>query len=430
MLYSVQIAGANVSDFITEISDIPFIVRNDDYSIVSDTVKMKMSFTFDGVPTINDDVLIYSASTLLYNGVITEKKQLVQSKEWEYVVQNSLQYAFDVKDYKMVATDFEEYVNPYLESKTIFGKSPTHTNDRWISATNLIKAIFNRIGITLDTTLLQYKLKTLKGYSFSHPGSGSAYPTVEEVPDLLVGYDNLYFWMPMLWGIGQQKIFTKNEIDENYSDNGEEGNLGQYVVSLNKVLNRLSQMFGLVFIPKDASSYYIVHNDTIPTLNTNSDMYEENKIKPKYSGITMEYKHLYHPFPSPEYRYSYYPFFPGNPNTFWLEPNNQGVAFIGTFSKPYSNPETTINWINFFYPFELFPSFANICRLILPRVDTKNTIIDYLMLSNVGEGVEYESENQINTNYYSSVNENYINIKNNSGRIPYSHIKRKTYTLG
>lgn len=426
---SSSLSGAyvDVSDFITHISDIPYITRNDDYTIVSDYVKIKQSNTYTSYQfDIGNPVLIWSGSQLLYNGVISEKNILYDSYEYEYLIENSLLTSFNLKKYKVTSDDFEPSLTPYRQQKTIYGKAPV---GYWINAYDVVNAIFDKVGVSLDTTYLQYHGEYVKGYEFIHTPNPSTLSHTESL--MTIGTDTLYFWEPMIYGIGQQNIQQRGQIQNSPA-------LMEQTISLFDLLGYLSSLLSLVFIPKAQTEYYIVSRGDVPTFSNNFEMfYEEKKIDKKYEGATLSYYHLncYGTglfTMDPNRAYAFFPFMPCLFQTyFWWVAASDGFApYSRQYSTTYGEGEGKIDWVNHLIPFELLPyaGEGNILRMILPRIDTEFTIISNLFKYNLGDALEKTHKNLLDTNFYSTIINNYITIAD-SDTIPYSTIQTKEFTI-
>ena len=66
--------------------------------------------------------------------------------------------------------------------------------------------------------------------------------------------------------------------------------------------------------------------------------------------------------------------------------------------------------------------------MILPRIDTEFTIISNLFKYNLGDALEKTHKNLLDTNFYSSIINNYITITD-SDTIPYSTIQIKEFIV-
>ena len=423
----------DVSDWVTNLSEIPYITRNNDYTIVSDYVKLNLSQAYPkgNIFKLNDSVLIWSGSQLLYNGIIKGKNTLYDDLKYEYVVNNSLIESFDLKNIQFTYDEMNDYLTPYKQTKTIYAKVPAYGNDRWVQAHDLIYAIFDKIGITLDTTYVYYHLMNVRGFQYSVTTLNPPYLTHSDI-DLLIGTDTLFFWIPMLYGINQVGMHQYGVIQNSET-------LMENVPTLYEVLVKLCSLLGIVFIPKTSTSYYIVSRyDDVPTRNNNyEEHYEQNYIAPKYKNFNMTYEtlsagSLTAPPNDPNRLYVWYPFLPNAAGfPFWLA--GSYTSYTKNFSTDwYDTGGSKIEWFSHFIPFEILPDFtgySNTLRMIMPRVDVQNNINVNLFKYYAGNCTEEIYENLIDTGFYSELIENYIDINTLNGRNPFSKIKLRTYTV-
>ena len=441
MPFKIEIKAADtnwydVSDFITDVADLPYITRNDDYTLVHDYVNIKQSFAYTTKQFAKgDQVLIWSGSQLLFNGVIADKKSNQGNFEHQYKLEDSLIRKFKLGNYKLRTSDMAEFINPYTVQKTILTKVPTHTADRWINVYDLMYAIFNRIGMTVDTTYLFYHGMQCNGYNFTYVPNAF----VQSYEDVLtIGTDTLWLWVPMMYGMNQNYIWSQNYIDTH-------PDLIDLTPSIYDVLSFLQSILNVVFIPKSATEYYIISNtSTVPVKDANFDAdYEYNTLEPKYAALSLKHKNFdntdtYYPFEENK-RFSYFPFFPNlSANArCWLEENSIGgqegwPTYFSEYRSGYGSlgkEKNEITIMNFFMLFELLPygGMGNLIRIPFPQVNTKQTILKNIFDANLGVGSEIIYENLINTEYHSKVNENYIQIDSLGGKIPSSKIKITTF---
>lgn len=419
----------DVSKYVIDEIVVPYTIRNDDYTLVSDYMDITLTQTYASQSfNIDDYIKISSGSNVLYKGQITSKTYIPSELNYKYEIENNLIKANDLKRYKMLWSEMSSSISPYLQQKTIYGKLPLRY---WINAYDLVKAIFSKVGITLDTTHLMYQLRNMKLMEYHYVSTGSQVYHTEETR--LIGTDQLFFYEPMLWGINQKLIYTRDEVEGSAT-------LRENVITLYDMLSYLSSILRLTFYQKSDTEYYVVSKVDIPVRNNNVEEYYIETIEaPNAKGLKMSYTMLDGRTQTPnnlEYRYSYYPFLPGNPSNlkFWIETVNLTSNYVQSYETDYENGEKNIDWYHHFILFEILPDFTglgNTIRMIPPRVDsgTNATLIKNIFDYNIGKCYTKEYESQVETGLYSSVNENYITIDMIDGRNPYSTIKIKTYIV-
>ena len=424
----------DVSDYIIDLGDTPFIARNDDYTRVDDYVDIKQSFTYGFQFDTNDQVLIWSGSTLLFNGVISEKKVDNEKFQYKYRVQDSLVKKLKLSSYQMTLTDMETYINTYAVSKTIYGKVPTNTLDKWIGVYDVIYAIMDKIGVTLDTSLLFYHGQQAWGWEFANPGSTGQIAATGSL--LQIGTDTLYFWVPMLYCANQEKIWTANYIDIKPVLKAE-------APSIYDVLSLLQGMLGIIFVPKSETEYYVIsHTTGLPTRSPNYEFSAENtEDKPKYDGATLSYKAFYYTNTlHPEWQFSHLPFMPNTEPTDlpYLQeefPVKYGYThYVGDYNSQYGSlgkSKTELDWYNHLLIFEILPYYtgSHILRIPNATVGSKLTILQNSFNAALGFNYETVYENLLDTGYYSRLNENYQTIDITSGKVPSSKFLIKEFDI-
>ena len=113
----------DISDYVTECSDIPFIDRNRDYSIRAKQITMTLSDTVTYVPGPSDKIKIEYSGTIVYIGRVKQAKHIRVDRVYEVEVLNRL---LDLKNY---VVDFDTLQADLMYNNKESGSEQSYTVD-------------------------------------------------------------------------------------------------------------------------------------------------------------------------------------------------------------------------------------------------------------------------------------------------------------
>ena len=439
MSYTLILDGLDVTDYVTDLSEVQFYARNEDYVPINDDMDFKLSNSylreFPGTVFENNaPVLIYSESVLLFNGFIVENTHLVDEFEYKYIAEQKIQ---GLKEYLLSIDDMWTEVSESSDDKTVYGFPSTR---QFITVDNLIDAIFSKIGLSVD-----YTYKTSENvYSVPYLSGSLVMPVLAHPPDHVVFQESaksfvpgdLYLFLPQLMCLNQEGIYTKEQID------GDE-TLRANRVTLYDLLNKLLMITGYTMIPKDSTSYYAANDRTNPTRNVNFEtQYELYYTLSETNGVTNEYL-------VPWRQYSNYAFYTFMRVVSTVQPPPTGVVYgygiwyespglsgdvINHVSSYYNNAEgedSEVKWYNHLIFWELpdYAGYGSHANIIMPSFfGGTSGLFNRTLMAKMGNATTQEYENLVNTEKVSAVS-NYIKIDNTHNGETYSAIKTTSYEL-
>jgi len=420
----------DVSNYITEISEFPYYARNYDYSLVIDDMDFKLSSNYlDIYPSVffdnGDNILIYSASVLLFNGLISKTEYMIDSREYSFNADHRL---VKFKEYLMSSADMSGSLIPFRTSKEIyFGLGPPN----FIKFDNLYSASFSRLGLNLDWTYRGANEIFTNVPYLSSSYSASNYPLYfeESTKNMILG--DLYAFIPQLYCLNQDYVLTDFEIYKNR-------NYTSKRITLYDFISRLNKISGYIFIPKDSSSYYVVNSRYKPTRNVNTETDYSEWFETKFKwGISSKYIIPYRVTKPEVEAFSGFPFMPNRPGEtgkwyYWDGSGNDDnkLEYVTSYYNLIDENDPDVDWLNHLMFFNFTETGStNAVNLVLPGFQhSTDGLLTRPLFATMGNGYYQEWENIINTEKVASV-ENYIEINRIGGGKIVSKIKTAEYTI-
>lgn len=432
----------NVSDYLTDLSEIPYYARNYDYSPISDDIQFKLSnsyltefpnTTFD----IDDKVLIYSSSVLLFNGNISKQKFDPKTLQFEYQAADVLQR---LKTIRLGHDQFPE-ASSSADDMVIYNYAKTVP---MIKIDTLFTAMFNKIGLTLDYTYKTDEIITGCPYlsgSWAFTSNPLQVTWTEETKN--ISLSDLYLYVYQLYSVNQDFPVYWNGLYDQDTESKR--------ITLFDLLQKINNLTGYVFIPKDATSYYVTNVRTSPSRSPNyeldADLYTEKGETGTKVSYYVPFRSVNSPVPPalpPNQAWGWYDFIPWRTNYggHWYvtaaagnsDPTHNMKLFESSVGNVVYQDTPTIEWYNHLIFWELpsadlpNPAWQHTCNIFMPSLKNGiNGLLNRPSISIVGEAYIVNYENLINTEKVAAV-ENYISIDRTDGGKVTSTIKLATYT--
>lgn len=452
MAYSLQIVKDgttyDVSNYITDISDISYYVRNQDYTVVSDDINFGLSRNYaDIYPLIQfepqDSVYIYSASVMLFNGIITQIYYDVEKLIWNIDASDKIK---DLKNYKLAYTDklgpSSLYTNISASAEDIYVYNYSSFSRQFVKIDDVISAIFAEIGFTLDWTYRGnetiYNVKYKSGsYHDPYQTNHFSWVSVDDANKDFVIQQDLYLFVKQFFCLNQPYVYKPETVNFN-------GELRDNRPNLFDVLNQLNIITGYTYIPKDSTTYYVSNIRENPIRNINYDTEYKEYTEVKFAkGAKIDYVVPYytqHSNPPESGRWTFYrfvPFVPGWENG-WYEVDysedslpKQSVEYKTGYFNLADNDDSDIPWMNHLIFFN-FPSRGGSdhhLNILMPNLwNGTDSLVFRALVPNMGESYTQEYENLVNTEKKTAL-ENIIKINQSGDGISVSKIKIIEHTF-
>ena len=249
----------DLSPNISDIKDVPYFVRNPDYTIVTDGYDFNVAITSPYISSlnINTQILFYSSSVLIHNGKIQLMEYLYDKKEYKVTVQHAMQ---DLNLYKYNKDNVDTYLSGNYKAYTLNGQT-----NYLVKHNDIITACFNTAGYSLDWSKFTTESKHVH-YTYGTDISASS--------DLVgtASANNVWYLPEAMYCLNQAGVYSPLWLKYISGDanNGWQAANDAYssMPSLFEMVNILSSMFGYNYIPKDSGSFYII-NYTSASINMN-----------------------------------------------------------------------------------------------------------------------------------------------------------------
>lgn len=256
----------DISDYITASDPVPFITRNRDYSLRSESMNLSIAITlqdesgFDSVFdfTVDDKFRIYDGSKLIFAGYVEHSRYDYKSDTWEITIADNLLKLDKVLiDYNTLhalfaaGTNWYEYTASDYQSHGIVGIL-------W-----MMKCMFQAAGLTLDVSEIE---DTVLFTSYIN----SQYVDIT--------YKDYFTYDAAIWNIGQNVAVHYSILDStdyNYNANKP---------SCWEVIQDLFSYFSLVIIRTDVDSFKAVAKTTNYSI-ANADYFKRTMEKVKVDGL-------------------------------------------------------------------------------------------------------------------------------------------------
>lgn len=387
----------DISSYITNIGDIPYIVRNPDYTIVADSCDFRLSGAYLSSSNLVEGthIYIYSGSKLILNGRVSEKLYDYEKREYKVTVSNAL---LDLTANLNHKARMNSFIAPLCEINL-----PVHNYlySDIIRHNNLITAHFSASGFKLDwDTYYVPQTRSMAIAATIDLEQTALYTTFRDTTE-----DDIYYNTDAMYCINQAKVWSPQWLGYNDGDTGSTApNTAEAANMLSSfdIVNILSSMTGYNYIPKDTGSYYVVSSVLFSNPNpiiSYDDYYEyeEKLYKPK-TGCKVNYTTLaldlstyfnfgrWYPW---GYQQAFYHFFDYEYNKrVQLEgrDDNLGQNSYATGSNP-----TSLKWYNHLVPLYIetkIYEFLGFVAFLFPDVRTDDTIIQYQRQNAVYGGTE------------------------------------------
>lgn len=299
--YSVKFKSGSIvydiSDYVSDIKDVPYMMRNPDYTLIFDGYDISIPATYTNITKIEEDVrvLVYSGSVLIHNGKVKNKTYDWDKREYKVEVEHAMKDLDRVVNRKSTLNSF---IAPFTQSITV----NTKTN-KLIKHNDLITAYFSASGYNLDWS--QYYVSTSMNLI-----STTGYLNDANWNNILINYtpDQIYYLPEAVYCLNQSAVKSVYNIENSVTWAIDPDNLGSIIWTINpnresiekmvstlEVVNILSSMYGYNYIPKDSGSFYVVASafDTndISIPDDEKFVYDE-KIYKGQSGVKVSFTSL------------------------------------------------------------------------------------------------------------------------------------------
>jgi hypothetical protein len=227
--YSIKYKSASVdvdiSSYVTDIGDVPYLVRNPDFTIVADGYDMKMSSTYTGITNIEENVsvLVYSGSVLIHNGKVEDKTYDYGKREYKIKVRNALTDLQDVENSRRrMGNIYNHYTQSVNFTYTFQEEPPLSQNHNLILHNDIIRACFSASGYSLDWTQY-YETRSLNMYATYGFGTaqqgGIFYPTASwEYVMVNTEPENVWYLPGAIYCLNQPKVWSPQWLEYNNGD--------------------------------------------------------------------------------------------------------------------------------------------------------------------------------------------------------------------
>jgi hypothetical protein len=380
----------DISDYVHDIKDVPFMIRNPDYTLIFDGYDITVSSAYTNITNIeeNTQVFVYSGSTLIHNGRVEEKTYDWDKRTYKLKIQHALK---DLDKMENSRRKLNSFIAPLTQSVTV----NTQTN-YLIKHNDLITAHFSASGYKLDWSTYyvstSINLISTKGYNTSANWT-------HVIPNYRA--DQLYYVPGAMYNINQPKVWSPLWLEYNngnITDTSPNTGGAENMLSSLEVVNILSSMYGYNYITKDTGSFYVVATafDSIDiTVPDNEKFtYEEKKYKGEtgvsvgfssltlWTGIYYTNQSVNRWFPT-NTSMQYYT--TDTPELNGLE--NDGASQPVVYNNSYStgSKAKSLKWYNHLVPVAVVDDLA---YLIYPSVVGTDTIIKLQRDSTLSSGTE------------------------------------------
>jgi hypothetical protein len=380
----------DISDYVSDIKDVPFMMRNPDYTVIFDGYKISIPSTYINITQIVEDVrmFVYSGSVLIHNGKVKSKKYDWDKRVYKIEVEHALK---DLDNMENSRRKLNSFIAPLTQSVIV----NTQTN-YLIKHNDLITAHFSASGYNLDWSTYyvstSINLTATTGYSVSVNWN-----------HVMVNYrtDQLYYLPGAMYNLNQPKVWSPqwNEYNNgNINDTSPNTAGAENMVSSLEVVNILSSMYGYNYIPKDTGSFYVVSTafDLIDISIPDNEKftYEENKYKGAtgvsvgfssltlWTGVNFINQSVNRWFPT-NASMQYYTTDTATLNGLDTDSALQPVVYANSYST--GSKAKSLKWYNHLVPIAVFSGEAH---LIYPSVVGTDTIVKLQKIGTLSSGTE------------------------------------------
>lgn len=407
MPYSLKINGIDRSDNVISIKEIPYTQRNPDYSLIFDYVDFELTSVNLPVINVDDTVLIYQDSTLLFNGKVDSVN---------YNDENSF---YDVSARHVLSSLENIDVLDYTWDAEVYSREQTlniNTRDaRVIQIQDVIEALLHRAG-NYDIDRFYMEGSQSLGVRNTIDSAFAGDPLYFD--NVSCSLDQMYFIREQMRCMGQDGIYSWDECLNHRED----------ATKLSTLLNLVCSFADIVIYPKDETTFYITNNHTTGSFSVNQTyVKDEKKIERKNYGYSMRtftaiphdrnnpYIDIY--FPANYNRKIYNEGEKNISNYQYLRPGDPDLVY-GTVS-----PQTSVSTVNHFTPIKIDMVLSK-PNPLLASADPYNCIYKPAIKEIYFNRIETTTQTEIKTTKR-TYDENLINIEEGN-RV--STIKTIVYT--
>jgi hypothetical protein len=257
-------AWVDISDYVESISEIPTSLRNRDFTLKSERLRLSIASTIRDVRGVDyefsedEKFAVYVDDVLKFQGIVENSEYLYRDMTFDIELRHTITLLETVKmDYATLHTEISSGTNWYEYTQ------PDYYDKSVVGFLWLLKCIFSVAGFTLDTTEIDDEVLFT---SRIIDESNESYPLID------ITYQDLFMWEVHIWCLGQQEAIDYSIVQDVDKISAKD--------FLSEVLSRIP----IVVIQSDIDSFKLaIHTANYSITDDNKYEYSKRAVKAETS---------------------------------------------------------------------------------------------------------------------------------------------------